>query len=57
MYYISETWNILLLILIPAKYLKDVFCLSNRAANRGEIFTKEVKFLSYSQTFLIVTAF
>lgn len=37
MHYISDTWKILLLILIPAKYLKDVFYLSNSAANRGQI--------------------
>lgn len=35
MYYISDKF--LLLILTPAKYLKDVFYLSNRAANRGRI--------------------
>lgn len=37
MYNISETWKILLLILIPAKYLKDVLYLSNRATIRGQI--------------------
>lgn len=37
MYYISDTCKFLLLILTPSKYLKDVFYLSNRAANRGQI--------------------
>lgn len=37
MFYISKTWKTLLLIFIPVKYLKDVFDLSNRAANRGQI--------------------
>lgn len=49
MYNISETWKILVLIFIPAKYLKDVFGLSD--------LIKEPEFISHPQASLIVTAF